>query len=156
MHCRSFGLTTDNLCQPPSYFLHPWFPETKLCEILATHLTFECIHVHSSNVYSQYTFVFPLKWRHNWHCSVSNHQPHDCLLNRLFRRRSRKTSKLCVTGLCAGNSPWTGEFPEQMASKAENVPIWWRHHAILIQSHAVYASHWKMINECLYICNISL
>ena len=33
-----------------------------------------------------------------------------------------------VTGLCAGNSPVTGEFPAQMASNAENVPIWWRHH----------------------------
>ena len=31
-----------------------------------------------------------LQWRHNGHDSVSNHQPHDCLLNRLFRRRSKK------------------------------------------------------------------
>ena len=33
---------------------------------------------------------FPLRWRHNGRDSVSNHQPHDCLLNRLFRRRSKK------------------------------------------------------------------
>ena len=33
-----------------------------------------------------------LQWRHNGRDSVSNHQPHDCLLNRLFRRRSKKTS----------------------------------------------------------------
>ena len=65
---------------------------------------------------------------HNGRDSVSNHQPHDCLLNRLFRRRSNKTSKLRVTGLCAGNSPGTGEFPAQMASNAENVSIWWRLH----------------------------
>ena len=69
-----------------------------------------------------------LQWRHNGQDSVSNHQPHDCLFNRLFRRRSRKTSKLRVTGLCAGNSPWTSEFPAQRASYAENVSIWWRHH----------------------------
>ena len=50
------------------------------------------------------------------------------LLNRLFGCRSKKTSKLRVTGLCAGNSPGTGEFPTQMASNAENVSIWWRHH----------------------------
>ena len=61
---------------------------------------------------------------------ASNHQPHDCSLNRLFRCRSKKRSKLRVTGLCVGNSPVTGEFPAQMASNAENVPIWWRHHAI--------------------------
>ena len=54
-----------------------------------------------------------LQWRHSGRGSVSNHQPHDCLLNRSFRRRSKKTSKLRVTGLCAGNSPGTGEFPAQ-------------------------------------------
>ena len=69
-----------------------------------------------------------LRWRHNERDSVSNHQPRDSLLKRLFRRRSKKTSKLRVTGLCAGNSPVTGEFHAQMASNAENVPIWWRHH----------------------------
>ena len=71
----------------------------------------------------------PLQWRHNGRDNVSNHQPRDCFLNRLFRRRSKKTSELRVTGLCAGNSPETGEFPAQMASNAENVSIWWRHHA---------------------------
>ena len=70
----------------------------------------------------------PLQWRHNGHDSVANHQSHNCLLNRLFRRRSKKTSKLCITGLCVGNSPGTGEFPAQMASNAEKVSIWWRHH----------------------------
>ena len=59
-----------------------------------------------------------------------NQQPHHCLLNHLFRRRLKKTSKLRVTGLCVGNSPWTGEFPTQMASNAENVSIWWRHHGL--------------------------
>ena len=69
-----------------------------------------------------------LRWRHNGCDSVSNHQPHDCLLNLLSRRRSKKTSKLRVTGLCAWNSPGTGEFPAQMACNAENVSIWWRHY----------------------------
>ena len=72
-----------------------------------------------------------LRWRHNGRDGVSNHQPHDCLPNRFFRRRSRKTSKLRVTGLCAGISPGTGEFPTQMASNAENVSIWWRHHVMV-------------------------
>ena len=44
------------------------------------------------------------------------------------RRRSKKTSKVRVTGLCAGNSPVTGEFPAQRASNAEMFPFWWRHH----------------------------
>ena len=68
-----------------------------------------------------------LRWRHDGCDGVSNHHPHDCLLNRLFRRRSKKTSKLRVTGLCVRNSPETGEFPTQMASNAENFSIWWRY-----------------------------
>ena len=55
----------------------------------------------------------------------------NCLFNRLFRRRAKKTSNLRVTGFCAENSPGTGEFPAQMASNAENVSIWWRHHVIM-------------------------
>ena len=50
-------------------------------------------------------------------------------LNRLFRRRSKKTSKLRATGICEVNSPVTVEFPAHRASNAENVSIWWRHHA---------------------------
>ena len=41
---------------------------------------------------------------------VSNHRRLDCLLNRWFRRRSKKTSKLLVTGLCDGNPPVTGDW----------------------------------------------
>ena len=74
------------------------------------------------------TIETPLQWRQNGHDGISNHQPHDCLLNRLFRHISRKTPKPHVTGLCAANSLVTGEFPTQMASNAENVSIWWRHH----------------------------
>ena len=76
--------------------------------------------------------VISLQWRHNEHDGVSNHQLHNCLLNLLFRRRSKKASKLRVTGLCEGNSPVTGEFPSQMASNAENVSIWWRHHVVCL------------------------
>ena len=72
--------------------------------------------------------LLALRWRHNGYDSVSNHQPRECLLRRLIRPTSKKTSKLRITGLCAGNSPETGEFPAQMPSNAENVSIWWRHH----------------------------
>ena len=86
------------------------------------------------------------KWRHNGRDSDSNHQPHGCLLNRLFSRRSRKTSRLCVTGLCVGNSPGTGEFTAQMASNAENVSIWWRHQNSNLLFNATGLETW--ISEC--------
>ena len=77
----------------------------------------------------------PLQWRHNEHNDDSNHHLHECLLNRLFRRRSKKTSQLRVTGLCEGNSPVTGEFPAQRSSNALNVSIWWRHHVLLCDTN---------------------
>ena len=65
-----------------------------------------------------------LQWGHDGRDGVSNHHPHDCLLNRVFRRRLKEKSKLRITGLCEGNSPVTGEFPTQRASNPENVSIW--------------------------------
>ena len=56
---------------------------------------------------------YTLHWRHNAHDGVSNHQPHGCLLNRLFTRRSKKTSKLRATGLCVGNSPGPVNSPHK-------------------------------------------
>ena len=38
------------------------------------------------------------------------------------------------------SSPGTGEFPAQMASNAEDVPIWWRHHVTSIISADVLAT----------------
>ena len=72
-------------------------------------------------------FRWPLQWRHNVHNGVSNHRHFDCLLSRMFRCRSKKTSKLRVTGLCEGNPPVTSGFPSQRASNAENISILWRH-----------------------------
>ena len=105
-----------------SYFI------TRCCSWNIYHKGWDCpLALSRSRVY-QPERATTLQRRHNGRDSVSNHQPHHCLLSGLFRHRSKKTSKLRVTGLCAGNSPMAGEFPAQMASNAENVSIWWRHH----------------------------
>ena len=106
-----------------------------------------------------------LRLRHKGRDGVSNRQPYDCLLNRLFRHRSKKTSKLRVTGLCVGNSPGTGEFPAQNASKAENVAISWRHHDVnlgvqhsllrkvktRIYNHKSVLRHWEFFESSMQI-----
>ena len=83
----------------------------------------------------------------------------DGLRNRLFRRRSKKTSKFRVTGLCEGNSPVTGQFPSQRTSNAENVSIWWRHHGssnlflrleLCNTSRVAYRLLWKI--QCVAHC----
>ena len=52
----------------------------------------------------------------------------------LFRCKSKKTTKLCVTGLCERKPPVTGGFPSQRASNAEKGYIWWRHHGMILLS----------------------
>ena len=89
------------------------------------------------------------QWRHNRRGDVSNHQPYECLLNLLFRRRSKKTSKRRVTGLCVGNSPVTGELPAQRANNAENGSIWWRHLELFIY---LCARYWSSTSRCHNIC----
>ena len=67
--------------------------------------------------------MYSLHWRHNDQGGVSNHQSHGCLLNRLFRRRSKKTSKLCVIGHCAGNSPVPVNSPHKGPVTRKMVPF---------------------------------
>ena len=54
-----------------------------------------------------------LQWHHNEHNGVPNHRCLDCSLNRLFRHRSKITSKIRVTVVCEGNLPVTGGSPHK-------------------------------------------
>ena len=99
-----------------------------MIKMSGVHVSVIWVIISTSNGFLPIRCLNALLWRQNGHDGVSNHQPDDCLLNCPCRRRSKKTSKLRATGLCVGNSPGTGEFPAQMASNAENVSIWWRHH----------------------------
>ena len=74
----------------------------------------------------------------------------------LFRRKSKKTSKLRETGLCAGNSPVTGEFPAQKASDAENISIWWRHHGFEFEVNETTRWYPKISNSIPVFINIQL
>ena len=73
-------------------------------------------------------WLFPLQWRHYERDGVSNHQPCDCLLNRLFNVQIKENIK------APRHWPLWGEFTgnrwitHKRASNAENVSIWWRHH----------------------------
>ena len=69
-----------------------------------------------------------LQWRHNGRDSVSNHQPRECLLNRLTRCRSKKKKKTPRHWPLCGEFTGDRGIPGTKASNAENVSIWWRHH----------------------------
>ena len=86
--------------------IHSWMNMNILIVLLIPIVSFMNTWLHGFPIHI-------IQWRHNERDDVLNHQPHHCLLNRLFRRRSKKISKLRVTGHCAGNSPITGEFPHK-------------------------------------------
>ena len=72
--------------------------------------------------------------------------------------RSKETSKLCVTGLCEGNSAMTGEFPAQRASNTEHVSIWWRHHVKLKYARIILLNYWLtdhvIFNRKIHSCHL--
>ena len=100
--CPSLTSTIDRM---KGYFVLDWSSVSMLPAFNCTYIIDKSDNGNSA--------IFSLRWRHNDHDSVSNHQPHGCLLNRLLRRRSKKTSKLRVTGLCVGNSPGPVNSPHK-------------------------------------------
>ena len=92
-----------------------------------------------------------LQWRHNECDGISNHQPHDCLLNACSGEDQRKhqtsTSLVFVTS----------EFPAQMTSNVANVSIWWRHHVLVTRTLLLFwgfafrlSNNWMM-----QICHVA-
>ena len=58
----------------------------------------------------------------------------------------KENDKPCVTGLFNRNPPVTDGFPSQRATKAENVSIWWCHHAALLLT--CWWDHYLPIGQC--------
>ena len=98
-----------------------------------------------------------LQWRHNEPDCVINHQPHDCLLNRLLRHRSKKTSKLRVTGLCVGNSPGPVNSPHKGPVTRKMFPfddvfMWFWFISMVLS----YSNYWRFLPLQLFPSGIIL
>ena len=68
-----------------------------------------------------------LQWRYNERDGVSSHRCLDFLLNRLLRRRSKKISKLCVTGFCEGFYRWPVSSPHKGSVMRKTFPTYPAH-----------------------------
>ena len=53
------------------------------------------------------------QWHHNGRDGVSNHQPHDCLLYRLFRCRSKEASSSASLAFVRGIHRWPANSPHK-------------------------------------------
>ena len=81
----------DTLCSPVQYNWHQrCLPSWNVTSPRANHPS-RCEAINTSTkVVSLVVELGSLQLRYNGCESVSNHQPHDCLPNRLFRRRSKR------------------------------------------------------------------
>ena len=68
-----------------------------------------------------------------------------------MKHRSKKTSEFRATSLSAGNSVVTCEIPRKMASNAENLFIWWRHHVADDGSTLLHLLAWYRRAATLYL-----
>ena len=96
-----------------------------------------------------------ITWSHNGRDGVSNHQPYDCLLSGLFRRRSAKTPKLRVTGLCAGihrlpaNSPHKGPITRKLFHlMTSSCCTYIRCNLRIYENQRQPSRHWQLSSEC--------
>ena len=101
-----------------------------------------------------------LQWCHNERDDVSNHRRLDGLFNRLFIRRSKRTSKLRVTGLCegnlTGNSPHKGPvtrrmfpFDDVIMSSPDPVCDWKIYILVTLTIIVVDKSHTQAYHPCV-------
>ena len=102
--------------------------------------------------------------RHNEHDAVSNHWRLYGLLNHLFRRRSKKNSKLHISGLCEENSlvnpphkrpvmqkmyPFDGVIMSILCSMVIQHHHWIWHHSVIFRMQNIAS-----IRNTLYFNNI--
>ena len=110
------------------------------------HLKFILIYQLKNFIWTLYEWAsgaITLQWHHNELDGVSNHQLHDCLLNCLYRHKSKKTSKLRLTWLV--NSPHKWPVTQKMLPFHDL--IIWIYYWGLIQYEdvilPVWVSHYK-------------
>ena len=104
MSVRSWDILNDIRTQLKSISKEMWIAQDQ---------SWSLEYMRTMTATSAFDKVASLRWRHNERDGVSNHQPHDCLLHRLFGPRSKKTSKLRVTGLFRGIHRWLVNSPHK-------------------------------------------
>ena len=81
------------------------------------------IYSHLSALVKLHVYDLSLQWRHNGHDGVSNHQPRVCLLNRIFRRRSKKHQSSASLAFVWGINQWPVISPHKGPVTWKMVPF---------------------------------
>ena len=110
----------------------------------------------SNLISSLYSAVFQIHYNYVIMSAMVSHLACLTIVYSTVFQGSKKISNLQVTGLCAGNSPVTGEFPAQRASNAENISIWWHHDLQLLTPYGIidFQVHSTVVNYQSHFCEI--
>ena len=109
------------------------------------HLCNICFHRRSPDFLLVLSVTFgmdiSLQWRNNGHDGVSNHQPHDCLLKRLFKRKCQSSASLAfVRGI--------HEWPVNSTHKRPVTRKMFPFDDIIMLSHLLFSSsNWTQIKS---------
>ena len=123
----------------------------------------EWVSVPARPIFRSFKSLSPsLRWRHNERDSVLNHRRRDCLLNCLFRRSSKKTSKFRVTGLCEGNPSVIGGSPHKGTVTRKMFPfddiimcyIGPRSYWIYLSIHSITFNRYSRVNSWKFHMNV--
>ena len=90
------GNTPLHLVQKPSKLTWVWCLGTRIAgaSLLAEMWIMETKYIYHIGIYGICCLVLhALQWRHNDLDDVSNHRPHDCLFNRLFKTQIKENIK---------------------------------------------------------------
>ena len=111
--------------------------------------------VHQSIQACTHTIIW--RWRHNDHDGVSNHQPHDCLLNHLSRHRWKKHQSSASLAFVRGihrwpvNSPHKGPVTRKMGPFDDVIMI----EALSLETRKCRSDHF-VVTACTAGCHNNL
>ena len=118
----------------PEPVKHPWRIWVNSIGINPQKIPQSMNHEYNSWDVAYSSFMSPtLHWHHNGRDGFSNHETQP-----FTQAQIKENVKLCVTGLCVGNSPVTGEFPHKYPVKRKT--FWWRHHDGLGMQHTLWTN----------------
>ena len=94
--------------------------------------------------------ILTLEWRHNGRDGVSNHQPHHCLLNRLFRRGSKKHQSSASLAFVLGIHRWPVNSPHKWQVTRKMFPF----DDVIMRYVRMTAPYWVVLipgpHACIY------
>ena len=105
---------------------------------------------------TSYHTLKSFRWRHNGRGGVSNHQPHDCLLNRLYRRTSTRHQSCASLAFVWGIRRWPHKWPVtwKMFPFEDAIMVRWRPVQLMFNTmrHAVHSEVGRFGISHLVLC----